>query len=189
MRKWIQGIGGKLGIPSVQSLIHLVILEIIINYTWDRVSKMFTIDYVREIGFLVVTVAGIFAVAWYFPKLAPEYMGGRTKGTSRVRTPRTQLKYDGVLWEEGGFNTWGNRVTIGPLCPEDYTPLAIKHNDKIDTNVNFDKFISDSSYHSTLLCLKCKTEYTLGTEVKQLQNSRAEVSILFEGKRRREQQT
>ena len=36
---------------------------------WQWASQGFTIPLVREIGSLVIFVAGIFAVAWYLPKL------------------------------------------------------------------------------------------------------------------------
>ena len=65
-------------------------------------------------------------------------------------------------------NYAGNISVIGPLCPKDYTPLATKHNDEIEVNVDYDTFISKSVYHSKLVCLECKTEYTLGNNYKQI---------------------
>jgi len=185
MGKRLQSIRGKLGIPSGRALIHLAVVEIIINITWERVSKMFTVDYIREIGFLVVVVAGVFAVAWYLPKLTNMKLRTATE-PMRTFNP-SRLEHDGVLWEDGGYNAWGNLSVIGPLCPKDYTPLAIKDRDGINTSISFDTTISTSEYHCTLVCLECNTEYTLGKKPKEIGDSRAEVGNRFEGKRRRGQ--
>jgi len=111
------------------------------------------------------------------------------KTSSVVHPASRRLEHDGVLWEDGGFNFWGNIDVIGPLCPKDYTPLATKYRDTIEVNIRGDTTISDSEYHSTLVCPECKTEYILGTTPKEITQSRLEVGSRFEGKRRREQQT
>ena len=147
---------------------------------------MFQIAVVREIGFLVIFVAAIYAVSWYLPKLAPALYSFGIK-TAKTATICPRLEHDGVLWEDAGYTSWGNISVIGPLCPKDYTPLAIKNRDKIETNIKYNTFISNSGYHSQLVCPECKAEYTLGTNPKTLQNSHDEVGNRFEGKRRREQ--
>ncbi len=104
------------------------------------------------------------------------------------RTPPRQ-EYDGVLWEDGGRDIWGGVDVIGPLCPKDYTPLSMKHNDRIEAGVRYDTTISISGYHSQLVCLKCHTEYILSNEPKRLQESHDEVAILIIGIRNRAQQS
>ncbi len=177
----------KLRIPSWPILIHLVIAEVILNSIWNWVSKMFEIVWIREIGFLVVFVGAIFAVAWYLPKLAPELYSFGIMRRTHPPTTRPRLEHDGVLWEDNGTNVWGNLDVVGPLCPKDYTPLAGKRRDEVDTNVRDDIPISDSGYHWKLFCSECENEYTLGVTPKYIQQSRGEVSSRFEGMRRRSQ--
>ena len=188
MGKRLQSIRGKLGITSWQALVHLVVVEIILTLLWDWISKMFTIAVVREIGFLFVFISGVFAVAWYLPKLSPVLLGLKATRTSKPNITRPRLEHDGVLWEDGGPDGWGSLNVIGPLCPKDYTPLATKRGDKIEVHVSYDTFISDSGYHSLLVCPECKAEYNLGENPKNIGDSRLEVGSRFEGKRRREQQ-
>ena len=175
---------GKLGITSWQGIIHLVIVQAIINIIWEQISRMFTVAYVREIGFLVVVIAGLFAVAWYLPRMANMKIKTEIKPIRNLS--RSRLEHDGVLWEDGGYNAWGNIDVIGPLCLKDYTPLAIEDRDGIDTNISFDTVVSTSEYHCRLVCLECNTKYTLGKKPKEIGDSRAEVRNRFEGKRRRE---
>jgi hypothetical protein len=186
MHKVCQFFKEKLRISSWQALVHLVIVQIILNLIWGWVSNMFEVVLIREIGFLVIFVAGIFAVAWYLPKLAPALYSFGTIRTAKPATTR-RLEHDGVLWEDGGYNSWGNIYVIGPLCPKDYTPLAIKQRDRIETYINDGTLISDSEYHSKLVCPECEVEYTLGKKYKSIKDSRHEVGNRFEGKRRRDQ--
>ena len=115
MGKRLQAIREKLGITSWQALIHLVIVQIIFNLIWNQVSKAFTIAYVREIGFLAVVIAGLFAVAWYLPKLAPVYSGRKTEMTPNQTMKHPRLVHDGVLWEDAGNSIWGGYQSMG-LC-------------------------------------------------------------------------
>jgi len=185
MWKWVQSAKQKLGIPSGRAIIHVVIVEIVINLVWNWVSNRFTVPLVREIGFLFVFVAGLFAVAWYLPKLAPVYTGRKiiTETTQPLR-----VQHDGVLWEDTGKTYAGSgRIVVGgPLCPNDLTPLALTDGEEVDTNVDYDSYISDCDYQ--LVCIKCKTEYFLEEEPKQLQKSRNEAGNLLEGIKRREQE-
>jgi hypothetical protein len=99
----------------------------------------------------------------------------------------SRLEHDGVLWEDGGNDGWRSLNVIGPLCPKDFTPLAMKKSDKVEANLNYDTTISNSGYHSLLICPECKTEYNLGEKPKTIQSSHNEVRNRFEGKRKREQ--
>ena len=101
----------------------------------------------------------------------------------------SRLKYDGVLWEDGGVLPFsgGELKVIGPLCPKDLTPLGIIHRDKIDMYLRWDTLISGSDYHSQLICPECRRKYTLGRKSKVLSDSRDEVENCFKGKRNREQ--
>lgn len=59
----------KLGFNSWKAFYHLIIGEIIVNGLWALVSWIFKLETIREIGFLVVFVFALFAIAWYLPKL------------------------------------------------------------------------------------------------------------------------
>jgi len=83
MGEKLHNIREKLGIPSGRAIIHVVIVEIAINAIWDYLSRMFTVPLIREIGFLVLIIAVLFAVALYLPKLSPKWSGasiGKKKG-------------------------------------------------------------------------------------------------------------
>lgn len=77
-------------------------------------------------------------------------------------------------------------MVVGPLCPKDYTPLAKKREDRVDTYLSDDTLISDSDWHSQLFCPECGGEYTLGSTPKIVENSRGEVCSRFDGRRRRQ---
>jgi hypothetical protein len=108
------------------------------------------------------------------------------KNNSIHTQPPRRLEHDGVLWEDIR-DRWGNVKVIGPFCPKDYTPLSVKKNHKIEANLRFDTSIS-ASYYAQLVCLECHTEYTLGKDVKKIQESFDEVVIRFEGMRMRERE-
>lgn len=71
MRTRLINIKEKLGIPSWRAIIHIIVVEIVITAIWYGVSKLVSTPLIREIGFLVICVAGLFAMAWYLPKLTP----------------------------------------------------------------------------------------------------------------------
>lgn len=146
---------------------------------------------IRDVGFLVLLIAGMFCVALYLPKLTPQFTGMKTNpNVDLAHIKPSRLEHDNVLWEDGGKHYWGGGVVVnGPLCPKDFTPLCTEKRDKINSNPSEDTLISDSDYNSRLFCLECKSKYILGKEPKSMQDSRDEVSNLFEGKRRREQET
>ncbi len=50
---------------------------------------MFEIVWIREVGFLALFVACLFAVAWYLPKLSP-ILGGASREVGRVRDSETE---------------------------------------------------------------------------------------------------
>ena len=75
MWRWLRNIRGKLGISSGRAIIHVIVIEIIINALWNWVSATFTIPLIREIGFLVLIIVVLFVVAWYLPKLSPRLSG------------------------------------------------------------------------------------------------------------------
>ena len=145
---------------------------------------MFETVIVREIGFIVIFVVTIIVVAWYLPKLSPTVFSfGITRAKKQNITPH-RVKHDGVLWEDGGSDSWGNVNVVGPLCPKDYTPLSTKHNDKIEAYLSFDTLISSSNYHSRLICLECHAKYTLGRKPKKISDSRNEIAVRFTGMRK-----
>ena len=178
----------KLHIASWQAILHFVVVEIALNLIWDRVSSMFQIVAIREVGFLVVFVAGLFAVAWYLPKLEPALY---SLGSAKIKKQSvTRLEHDSVLWQDGGNDNYGYIKVIGPLCQKDITPLAVKLRDgRIETSIKWDTIISSSEYPPKLICPECDTEYTLGVNPKKLEDSHNEVRSRFEGKRRRDYQS
>lgn len=147
---------------------------------------------------VLMTVALVFYLMWGLLKRirfqCPIILIGQQGKTNAVPLNKTikaaprRLEHDGVLWEDGGNDGYGRVNVIGPLCPKDYTPLSMKHNNKIEANLKYDTVISNSGYHSQLVCLECHTEYTLGNEPKQINASDAEVAIRFTGMRKRERE-
>ena len=143
---------------------------------------------VRDIFAGAIFIAVIFALAWSLPKFAFQYAGGKAKPSNiRVSRKPSRLEHDGVLWEDGGKTGWGISV-IGPLCPKDFAVLSRERRGKIE-NTSYDDTISDSEYHSRLICPECKRKYTLGIESTTRRESTDEVRNRFEGKRRREEET
>lgn len=164
------------------------IADAILAFLWWGVSKLVVImPIVRDVGFLVLLMAGAFLVAWRLPKWAPTYASDNIKDIKSLTKKPSRLIYDNVIWEDAGKDGWGRIVVIGPLCPKDLTPLGSEAHGKIQSSINFNKPISDYEYHSRLFCLECKSKYTLGAEPKTPEDSEDEVRKLFDGKRRREQ--
>jgi hypothetical protein len=163
----------KKNIPAV---IHFIVLEIVGNLIWNFISMGFSLVIVREIGFLVIVVMGMWVVAWYLPKLSLKQYSFGLSVKKRIVIPRTV--YDGVQWENHGMNYLGYINVEGPLCPKDSTPLIIRKNNKYETSFSNTQIISKNT---PLICLKCKTEYLLGDAVvKSIEESRKEVGTLFE---------
>ncbi|MBN1189903.1 MAG: hypothetical protein JXA46_09130 [Dehalococcoidales bacterium] len=73
----------NLRMPSLGAILHFLLLEAVSQLLWWLVSKMITItSVIRDVGFLVVFVAVIFAVAWYLPKLSPTFWSNNSKKAS-----------------------------------------------------------------------------------------------------------
>lgn len=170
--------------------LHTAIVDVILTGIWFGVNKLTIIlPIIRDTGFLILLIAGMFCVARYLPKLSPQFAGMKTKSNvDLVNRKASRLEHDGVLWEDGGTSGWGGLRVIGPLCPKDYATLGTEHYDKISSHPNDDTLISKSEYHSRLLCPECKSKYTLGKQPKIIKDSGNEVRSRFEGKRRREQE-
>ena len=75
--------------PSGRAIIHIVGVQIAIQLIWDWASRMFEIAWIREVGFLVLFVVGLFVVAWYLPKLSP-ILGGPSRKAERIRDSETE---------------------------------------------------------------------------------------------------
>ena len=71
MRKWEKWIK-RFHIPSGGAILHWGMVEIVGQVLWWGVGKVFSVipDIVKGVGFLVIFIAIIFAVAWYLPKLS-----------------------------------------------------------------------------------------------------------------------
>jgi hypothetical protein len=51
--------------------LHTVIVDAVLAGIWFVINKLITIQpIIRDIGFLLLLIAGLFAVAWYLPKFA-----------------------------------------------------------------------------------------------------------------------
>jgi hypothetical protein len=117
MRKTWRLIREKLHIPSGQALVHLVLFEAISQFLWWLAGLLFSAipEVAKGWGFLIIFVAGMFAVAWYLPKLSPSlYNLGARRMTNSVRSI-PQLKHDGVLWEDRGNDHNGYTHVEGPM--------------------------------------------------------------------------
>jgi hypothetical protein len=94
MGKRLRAIRERLSIPSGRAIIHIIVVEIIINSLWNWVSGMFAIPLIREIGFLVLIIAVLFAVAWYLPKLSPRFSGASVgKGSKQNISTDYEKRY------------------------------------------------------------------------------------------------
>lgn len=103
------------------------------------------------------------------------------------RREPVRMTYDNVLWEDAGLSR--GVIVHGPYCPKCLTPLATKHrmDGQVDTELRDNDYYS--KWGSPLVCLQCQAEYVLDeNKNKRLEQSKQEVRVLFEGKRRRTQQ-
>jgi hypothetical protein len=75
---------------------------------------------------------------------------------------------------------------LAHLCPKDYSPLGLVHNEDKDMSIRWDVLISDSYYHYQLFCPECDSRFTLGEEAKELSKSREQVEGRFQGIRNRQ---
>ncbi len=163
----------KRNLPGV---IHFVILEILGNLLWTWISKGFSFTLVREVGYLVIFIAVIFAVAWYLPKLSLRQYSFGFPISTKVIIP--QITNDNVRWEDRGNDHNGYMRVVGPLCPIDSTQLIMKTGDKEEREVQDIQRVYDSSWK--LYCLKCKHEYVFGRDGKSIGDARKDAGILLE---------
>ncbi len=53
-------------LPNPGAIVHLLVVEALVNVGWWMVTRWFVSDdFVHDLGFLVLSVAALFAVAWY----------------------------------------------------------------------------------------------------------------------------
>lgn len=153
--------------------------------------SQFIVDYLPWLTWLAIPVVIILllTITWrqsqsgIIPKAGAEERNivGVTKVNQFV--PK-RLEHDGVIWEEA--HSWNSYYAAGPLCPKDYTPLVvIDSSGRIDTHPDHQTSVG---YYRELLCMECQTRYKLGEGTKTIGQSESEAGILFEGKRKREQQ-
>ncbi len=100
---------------------------------------------------------------------------------------RPHLIYDNVRWEDIGNDGYGNIEVDGPFCPSDLTRLGLNQQDKFETDLKWDADIGQDYYGRFiwLECPECHERYNLGVKSKIISNSRNEVTLKFEGMRRR----
>ncbi len=148
------------------------------------------------LGYIFLVLSGIilfdiiatrkgYGITFAFPIKFQHKLAGKPPNIAKLNTSHSRLIHDGVLWEDRGTNVLGNMLVIGPLCPKDYTPLAVKEGGKINTDISRRVIISTSGDDYRLVCLECNTIYSLGTKPKRIIDSRNEVGNRLEGKRRR----
>ena len=167
--------GKWLGISSTTDAIRAIVFEALLTLAWWGISSLFNITIVREIGFLVVLVTGVFALTWYYTKRETVRITvDANRKSAQIANRPQRLEHDGVIWEQQG------RGIDGPLCPKDFTPLCMKYGDNIQTIIS-DTFEISSFNIYRLYCLSCKTEYLLGERGKSTRQSMEEVRLLFEG--------
>lgn len=94
MWKWLKNAKERVGIPSGRAIVHIVVVQLIIQLGWNWLSRMFTIPWIREVGFLVLFIAALFAVAWYLPKLSPRLSGSSVKKIETEQEPSGISKYN-----------------------------------------------------------------------------------------------
>lgn len=84
MRNWLRHLKERIGIPSGRAIVHLVVVQIVVQLMWNWLSKMFETVLLREVGFLVLFIVGLIVVAWYLPKLSP-ILGGPSRKVEEVK--------------------------------------------------------------------------------------------------------
>lgn len=165
------------------SILRAVLQSVVYQWTWHNQLFLF--------GGVFVFILGVAAL---FSPLIEERLGVTAKvksipiTTVKARKP-SRLEHDGVLWEDGGRRgMWGIIDVIGPLCPDDFAPLCSECRDKVQSDIDCSKLVSDSEYHLRLFCPECRKKYILGENPKTTGASLDEVRSRFEGKRKREQE-
>lgn len=176
-------------LKSWQFWVFTIVVNGILSGIWlgfDRLYKM--IPLMRDIGLLVILVAGTFIVAWYLSKSSIQYATAKGKFDFVPTHKRlVQLEHNGVLWEDTGLSSYGDVNVDGPLCPKDLTPLCIKRYNKVESSIDYDTYISKDGYQ--LYCIECESRYLLSKEPKKIADSMDEVRRRFEGIRNRERET
>lgn len=106
----LQEFKAKLRIPSIRVILHVIILEIIVNVVWAVLSKLIIENpLIKDVGFLVLSVLALFALAWYLGRhpsaqstnqkvsLVGDKIPGKTQGdTFLEESPSWEQVYSGV---------------------------------------------------------------------------------------------
>lgn len=100
MGKRLVDIKGKFSIPSGRSILHIAVVEVVLEGIWVGVTQLFESEVVKGIGFLVVFCFGIFAVAWYLPKLSPRLSGASVKNKAEIAPKQTLSWLEQILQED-----------------------------------------------------------------------------------------
>jgi len=87
MRKWLKSIRHSL--PTVRNIILFIVVQLILQAMWYGVSKLLADQFLRDIGVIAVFIAGIFAAAWYLPKLSP-ILSGVSRKKERIYDNETE---------------------------------------------------------------------------------------------------
>ncbi len=62
----LQKFKAKLRMPSIKTILHVIVVEVIVNAIWVVLAKFFVENpLIKDIGFLVLSVLALFALAWY----------------------------------------------------------------------------------------------------------------------------
>ncbi len=99
---------------------HLIFVEAVGNAAWWLLSKEFKYESVREWGFLGISVAVLFSVAWYLSR------GGRHPSSTpgpkpSLERPSSPIKAD--FHREPDFFTWAGTALRGFPPEKDMPPL------------------------------------------------------------------
>ena len=121
MQERLKDLRARLRAISPAALMHVVVLELVVQALWFGVSRAIANSAIRDAGFLVAFCVALLAVAWYLPRLQPPM--------ARV-TPATraaiEVESDGILWKHGGTYLGGGAIPE-PFCRRHRVPLLYKN--------------------------------------------------------------
>jgi hypothetical protein len=121
MQERLKDLRARLRTISPSALIHVVMLELVVQAMWFGVSRAVANSTIRDAGFLVAFCVALLAVAWYLPRLQPRV----ARVTPTTRAP-IEVESDGILWKHGGTYIGGGAIPH-PFCRRHRVPLLYKN--------------------------------------------------------------
>ncbi len=103
--------------------LHTIIVDIILAGIWFAINKLITIQPItRDIGFLLLLIAGLFAVAWYLPKFSIKRQSGRKVERAKIK----ELDSDLLKWLQGIISNQSQNIPLsirGKIDHLDFTNI------------------------------------------------------------------